>query len=646
MASRIQGITIEIGGDTTKLQSSLKNVDKSLKDTQSVLKDVNKLLKMDPGNVELLTQKQKALKNAIADTKTRLQQLKDAQSGVAKGTPEWDALQREIIETEQKLKTLEKEQRQFGSVAKQVLNAAGKSMQAFGKMVEDAGKKMQTISRAATAALTAIGGLAFKSIQSADDLNTLSKQTGFTTEELQKMQYAADLVDVSVDDITGALKKLKPKITEDNKALAELGVSTTNADGSLRDANDVFYDTIEALSKIDNETERDQKAMDIFGKSADSLAGIIDDGGKALKEYGNEAEELGLIMSGDTVDSLNEMSDTIDKAKATIGGSLAQFGATAAKVLAPALEKVAGIIGTVTEKLRNLTPEQTETIMKVLGVVAAIAPVLIIGGKIIQLVGTVTSVLSGLNPVTLVIMAVVAAGILLWKNWDKIKAKAQEIAAKIKEVWNGIKTAVSNAAENAKNAVTERWEAMKTAVSTISDAVKSAALKAWEGLQSGISKVVDKVRSKIDSFKNKFNELKTTVKNVVDKIKDIFKFEWELPKIPKPHFVITPEGWKITDLLTEGIKPSIDIKWYKKAYDNPVMFTAPTVMATPQGMKGFGDGHGAEIVMGLNKLRELVGAQGVVINVYPTPGMNVDQLADKIQQKYVAAAKMRRLANA
>lgn len=620
MASRIQGITIEIGGDTTKLQSSLKNVDKSLKDTQSVLKDVNKLLKMDPGNVELLTQKQKALKNAIADTKTRLQQLKDAQSGVAKGTPEWDALQREIIDTEQKLKSLEKEQRQFGSVAKQVLNAAGKSMQAFGKKVEDAGKKMQPISRAATAALTAVGGLAYKSITAADDLNTLSKQTGISTDELQKMQYAADLVDVSVDDITGALKKLKPKITEDNAALAALGVATTNADGSLRSATDVFYDSLNALSQIANETERDQVAMELFGRGADSLAGIIDDGGKALKDYGKEAEDLGLILDGDTLDSLNKMNDTIDKTKATVGASFAEFGATAATVLAPALEKVAGIIGTVTEKLRNLTPEQTETIMKILGVVAAIAPVLIIGGKIIKLVGTVTSVLSGLNPVTLIIMAVVAAGILLYKNWDKIKAKAVEIAGKIRETWENVKTSVTNAVTNLKEGVTNAFESIKTTATNI-----------W-------SKITNTITSKITAAKN-------TVKNMIDKIKGFFKFDWKLPELKLPHIKLEKGEWP-WGLGGEGKLPTVKIDWYKKAYDNPVMFTAPTVMATPQGMKGFGDGHGAEIVMGLNKLRELVGGQGVVINVYPTPGMDVDQLADKIQQKFVAASRMRRLANA
>ena len=105
MAGRIAGITIEIGGDTSNLQKSLKGVDSQLKTTQANLKDINKLLKLDPANTELLKQKQKELKEAISLTKDRLQQLKDAQSNVAKGTPEWDKLQREIIETENALES-------------------------------------------------------------------------------------------------------------------------------------------------------------------------------------------------------------------------------------------------------------------------------------------------------------------------------------------------------------------------------------------------------------------------------------------------------------------------------------------------------------------------------------------------------------
>ena len=653
MASRIQGITIEIGGDTTKLQSSLKGVDKSLKSTQSVLKDVNKLLKLDPTNTELLRQKQVNLAKAIEATKNRLAQLKEAQKGVKEGTPEWDNLQREIIATEQELKAAEKEYKNFGSIARQVVKAAGDKMQEFGGKVEEAGKKLQPLSTAATGVLSAIGGLAYKSITAADDLNTLSKQTGISTDELQKMQYAADLVDVSVDDITSALKKLKPKITEDNAALAELGVATTNADGSLRDATDVFYDALEALSQISNETERDQKAMELFGKGADSLAGIIDDGGAALHDFGKEAEDLGLIIDEDTLDALNNMNDTIDKTKATVGASFAEFGATAATVLAPALEKVAGFIGQLTEKLRNLTPEQTETIMKILGIVAAIAPILIIGGKLIKMVGMITSVMSGLNPVTLVIMAVVAAGILLYKNWDKIKAKAQEIAGKIKETWDNIKTGVTNAVNALKTGVTNAWNGIKTgvtnAVNTLKtnvtnrfNSIKSTAVNVFNSVKSAASNVWSSITSTITE---KINAAKTAVQNAVDKIKGFFKFDWELPKLKLPHIKLEKGKWP-WGIMGEGEAPKVRIEWYKKAYQNPVMFTSPTVMATPSGAKGFGDGHGAEIVMGLNKLRELVGSSGVVINVYASEGMDVNALADKIQARFVAMNNQRRAAYA
>ena len=149
---RIKGITIEIGGDTTKLQKALQGVDKDLRATQSSLKDVNKLLKLDPKNTELLTQKQKGLEKAIDLTKQRLDKLRDAQSQVQKGTPEWDALQREIIETEHNLDKLEKEYKDFGSVAKQQIQETGRQMQEAGKKVSDFGQKLAPVSAAAAAA--------------------------------------------------------------------------------------------------------------------------------------------------------------------------------------------------------------------------------------------------------------------------------------------------------------------------------------------------------------------------------------------------------------------------------------------------------------------------------------------------------------
>lgn len=569
MASRISGITIEIGGDTSNLQKALKGVDSQLKQTQAQLKDVDKLLKLNPGNTELLTQKQKALESSISLTKQRLEELKTAQNGVEKGSAQWDAIQREIIETEGNLKNLEGQYKSFGSVASQQIKAVGSSLQDAGNKVSDFGQKLAPLSGAAAGIGAGILKLGYDAVTGADDLNTLAKQTGFTTEEIQKMQYAADLIDVSFEDISGALKKFKSKIDPSNKSLAALGVSTVDANGNLRDATDVFQDAVVALSQVSNETERDQLAMDLFGKSADSLAGIIDDGGAALQAYGQEAENLGLILDQDTLDSLNETNDTIDKMKAQITSTMAVIGAQVVPVVAPLLEKIAGLVTNVAQKLSEMDPETMETILTITGIVAALAPVVTIGGKLISgigtlisTIGTVVGVLGG--PLTIAIAAIIAIGVLLYKNWDKVKATAATLA------------------ENVKTA--------------------------WENIKAGVSTAIDNIRGKIDNFKQKFDELKDKVVGVWDTIKGILTGQISLPHIPLPHFTIQPPGWKFSDLL-QGSIPSLGISWYRKAYDNPVMFTRPTVMQTPSGMKGFGDGHGAEIVMGLNKLRELMGTQ-------------------------------------
>ena len=175
--------------------------------------------------------------------------------------------------------------------------------------------------------------------------------------------------------------------------------------------------------------------------------------------------------------------------------------------------------------------------------------------------------------------------------------------------------------------------------------MKNTVVATWENLKASVNRVIDNVKGKIDTLKQKFEDLKTKVTGVWDTIKGILTGESKLPHIPLPHFTVDPAGWRIKDLLS-GVIPRLGIEWYKKAYNNPVMFTQPTVMATPGGYKGFGDGHGAEIVMGLDKLRELVGGQGVTINVYASEGMSVNELADKIQDRYVALAKRRAMLNA
>lgn len=184
MASRrIQGITIEIDGDTTKLNTALKGVDKQLKTTKSALSDIDKLLKLDPGNAELLTQKQKDLASAISTTKERLTQLKNV-SKDALTTEEYDAVQREIVETEANLKNLQKEYKEFGSVSAQQLAAAGEKMKEVGDKIADVGTGLTTH---VTLPLVAVGTAAAASFAEVDKTMQLTNKTMGNTEEEAKL---------------------------------------------------------------------------------------------------------------------------------------------------------------------------------------------------------------------------------------------------------------------------------------------------------------------------------------------------------------------------------------------------------------------------------------------------------------------------
>lgn len=194
MANRIKGITVEINGDTTKLSKALEGVNKNIRNTQTQLRDVEKLLKLDPSNTELLSQKQKLLADAVSSTKEKLETLKtaaeQANTALANGDisqEQYDALQREIIETEQELRNLQNEADKTNTVFAK-LGAAGEVMQNVGDKISDAGEKLLPV----TAGITALGTVAVKTGADFDAaMSKVAAVSGATGDDLQALRDKA-----------------------------------------------------------------------------------------------------------------------------------------------------------------------------------------------------------------------------------------------------------------------------------------------------------------------------------------------------------------------------------------------------------------------------------------------------------------------
>lgn len=438
MATKIRGISIEIGGDTTGLTQSLKGVNGQIAGTQKQLRDVERLLKLDPTNTELLAQKQKLLSQAVNQTSEKLGQVKKMEAIANEefkagkiGEEQYDAIKREVAATTSNLESLEKRASEsnatLGKVAGELDNVSDKA--------EAAATATKGISIAAGAAAIAIGSMAVKAGLAADDLNTLSNQSGFGTETIQEWQYAADRIDVSVDSIIGAARKMKKNMestsTDVQAAWLQLGVSIKDSNGNFRDAEAVFNDVTMALSRIPNETERDILSMQIFGKSADDLAGIIDDGGAALRQMGEEAKNSGLILSQEALDGANAFNDGIDELKAKASAAFMEAGAALAENLLPALEELGEWLSKAIQWIGNLNGDTAAMILKIALVVAAISPLASLISNVtgavsnlITVVPKITNLLGGMNIKTVLIVA--AIGSLVY------------LIAKLSEAWSSM----------------------------------------------------------------------------------------------------------------------------------------------------------------------------------------------------------------
>lgn len=551
MGNRIRGITVEFDGDASGIGKALKGVNSEAKNVEKQLKDVEKLLKLDPTNTELLRQKQALLAKSVETTRSKVDELRKAEqamkdAGVDQNSAQFMALQREIISTENELDNLEGAARR-SNVALEKIGATAEKISGGAKKVADA---TRALSGAAGGALGGLVTAGVAASAAADDYNTLAKQTGLSTETLQEAKYAADLIDVSYEDFTGSITKMVGKLRTNEDGFTALGIATRDANGELLGTEDIFWNAAEALSEMDNETERDIAAQELFGKSAAELAGILDDGGEAFRNIGKQAKDAGLIMSQDTLDGLNEINDELDTLKAKAKGTLSVAGAKALEAIAPVLDRIVEKASAILERIGDMSPEQIERIMMALGAVALISPTAGAIGKITDGIGGLIKIwpqVSGIaakvagfvaeNPITLIAGAIVALVALIATKGDEIQGILQKVddflqgvfAKDWTEIFGPVMGEILNGFfANFKNV----WGSVKQVLDGVIDIIRGVFTGDWKRAWEGVKEVFSGIfKGLLSVVKAPLNGIITMLNGVIDGVNWVIKGLNKLPNV-------------------------------------------------------------------------------------------------------------------
>lgn len=476
------------------------------------------------------------------------------------------------------------------------LEKAQKAWDALGSVVATTAASLAAAAAAAGAAVAAAGsalidfskdGAAF-----ADSVLTMSQVTGIATEDLQAYQYAAELVDVSVETLTGSMKKNLQSMSaaaNGNASMAAtyeaLGVSVTNADGSLRDSETVYWELIDALGNIEDETERNATAMKVLGKSATDLNPLILAGSDAMTQYKEDAKAAGYVLSGDTLDAFGKFDNEMQKLKT---GSTAAENALGT-ILLPVLTDLAGdgvdLLGEFSNgildtngDLSKLGDVVQEILPKALDKIMEFLPDLI--DLVMTIIETVGGTLIAPENMQLIIDSVVkiTKTLLEWV----LKALPQLIDAAV-QIVTALATGLLEP-ENIKMLVTSAFEivvaigkALIENLPIIAEAALELIVELGKGIASGfndlrakgteiIDTIKDAIHEKIEAAKDwgkdliqnfldgitaKWQALKDGVAKVANTVKDFLGFS-EPEKGPLSDFhTYAPD---MMDLFIQGIK--------------------------------------------------------------------------------------------
>lgn len=299
----------------------------------------------------------------------------------------------------------------------------------------------------------------------ADDLNTLARQTGLSTDTLQEFQYASAFIDVEVSTMTGSLTKLTKNMysastgsKSASDAFSKLGVNIYNADGSLRDSYDVFLDTIDALGQINDEATRDGLAMSIFGKSAQQLNPLILAGSGALKEYARQAREAGYVLDSETLGAMNAVNDEVDAMKLQFEALKNQLGTAVAPVIHEVILSMQDFVRAVD--------------WQVVGQVIYTALMVIVGAFQARYYGvkTVVDILTWLGEVFEGIPDKVSS--MSEAVTTKIAELKESISAKFKEIIDGAKNWGKDLIQGFIDGIMSKIEALRSAASNVAGIIR------------------------------------------------------------------------------------------------------------------------------------------------------------------------------
>lgn len=525
----------------------------------------------------------------------------------------------------------------FGLTGKTLEKTSGQ----FLKFAKINGVDVNTAIDTVQKAMNAYGLDATKTSGYLDVLNKVGQNTGISMDALATSltTNAPALQAMGLNSTQAAffVGELEKSGVDSTKALAGLQKALVNGAKEGKSMDDVLADVDSRIVNASSDTEAMSAASEIFGaKAGPAMATALRNGSLNLDALKNSADNA----KGSVTSTFETAQDPLDKFQTTLNQAKiagADVGTTLLTMLVPILEKLSTFLQKLSTGWNNLSPGMQNFIIKIAGIAAAVGPALIVIGKMVSTVGTligfVPKIIKGIgmitkvmmaNPWMLIIMGIVAAIILIATHWEQVKAV-------LIKVWNAIKKVALTVWNAIKASIVGPIQIALTVVKKVASAIKS--VFNFTALKNAVSKVFNGIKNAIT---HPIQTAKDIIQGIIDKIKGFFNFKVSLPHIKLPHFSISPKGWKIGDLL-KGKIPKLGIEWYAQGG----IFNGPSVI-------GVGEA-GSEAVVPLDKLWEKMdsyaqpGGDNININVYGSPGMDVNELAAAVERRLIESQKRRRL---